>query len=81
MKDEIRKLGKKLINEAKNLCKETNACGLILETAKSNEIGNVVLGLGILFLGLKLMSNSMEPLAKSDFFINMIFLLGWQKCF
>ncbi len=29
-----------LINEAKNLCKETNACGLILETAKSNEIGN-----------------------------------------
>lgn len=29
-----------LINEAKKLCKETNACGLILETAKSNEVGN-----------------------------------------
>lgn len=29
-----------LISEAKNLCKETNACGLILETAKSNDIGN-----------------------------------------
>lgn len=29
-----------LIDEAKKLCKETNACGLILETAKSNTIGN-----------------------------------------
>lgn len=29
-----------LINETKKLCKETNACGLILETAKSNEVGN-----------------------------------------
>jgi len=29
-----------LINEAKKLCKETNACGLVLETAKSNDIGN-----------------------------------------
>ena len=29
-----------LIDEAKKLCKETNACGLILETAKSNKIGN-----------------------------------------
>jgi GNAT superfamily N-acetyltransferase len=29
-----------LINEAKNLCKRSNACGLILETEKSNEIGN-----------------------------------------
>lgn len=29
-----------LINQAKDLCKETSACGLILETAKSNEVGN-----------------------------------------
>jgi GNAT superfamily N-acetyltransferase len=29
-----------LINVAKEFCAETNACGLILETAKSNEIGN-----------------------------------------
>ena len=29
-----------LINLSKQLCKETNACGLILETAKSNMIGN-----------------------------------------
>lgn len=29
-----------LINAAKALCYETNACGLLLETAKSNEAGN-----------------------------------------
>lgn len=29
-----------LIEEAKRLCERTNACGLTLETAKSNEIGN-----------------------------------------
>jgi GNAT superfamily N-acetyltransferase len=29
-----------LINQAKNLCTESNACGLILETEKSNLIGN-----------------------------------------
>jgi GNAT superfamily N-acetyltransferase len=29
-----------LIEQAKKLCKETNACGLMLETAKTNDIGN-----------------------------------------
>jgi ribosomal protein S18 acetylase RimI-like enzyme len=29
-----------LIDAAKKLCKESDACGLILETAKSNEVGN-----------------------------------------
>jgi ribosomal protein S18 acetylase RimI-like enzyme len=29
-----------LIDAAKKLCKESNACGLVLETAKSNEVGN-----------------------------------------
>ena len=29
-----------LINKAKDLCYETNACGLTLETAKTNDIGN-----------------------------------------
>ncbi len=29
-----------LIDKAKDLCKQTGACGLTLETAKSNEIGN-----------------------------------------
>ncbi len=31
---------KQLIERSKQLCHETNACGLILETAKSNDIGN-----------------------------------------
>jgi len=30
----------KLIDRSKILCKETNACGLMLETEKSNKIGN-----------------------------------------
>ena len=29
-----------LIDAAKNLCRETQACGMMLETAKSNVIGN-----------------------------------------
>ena len=29
-----------LINKAKELCIETNSCGIVLETAKSNDIGN-----------------------------------------
>jgi ribosomal protein S18 acetylase RimI-like enzyme len=29
-----------LIDAAKKLCNESNACGLVLETAKSNEVGN-----------------------------------------
>jgi ribosomal protein S18 acetylase RimI-like enzyme len=29
-----------LIDEAKKLCRESNACGLVLETARSNEVGN-----------------------------------------
>lgn len=31
-----------LIDAAKNLCRETGACGLMLETAKSNLIGNAL---------------------------------------
>ncbi|MDQ0477565.1 MULTISPECIES: GNAT family N-acetyltransferase [Chryseobacterium] len=31
---------KQLIEEAKNLCRETSACGMLLETGKNNEIGN-----------------------------------------
>jgi len=33
-------ISKKLIETSKELCKQTNACGLILETAKTNIIGN-----------------------------------------
>ena len=31
---------KELIEEAKELCRSTNACGILLETGKSNDIGN-----------------------------------------
>jgi GNAT superfamily N-acetyltransferase len=31
-----------LIDEAKDLCRKTNACGMYLETAKSNVIGNAL---------------------------------------
>ncbi len=33
-------ISKQLIDSSKELCKQTNACGLILETAKTNSIGN-----------------------------------------
>lgn len=33
-------ISKQLIEISKELCKQTNACGLILETAKNNEVGN-----------------------------------------
>lgn len=33
-------ISKQLIEIAKELCKQTNACGLILETAKTNIVGN-----------------------------------------
>lgn len=33
-------ISKQLIEISKSLCKQTNACGLILETAKTNVIGN-----------------------------------------
>lgn len=31
---------KELIEEAKELCRSSNACGVLLETGKSNDIGN-----------------------------------------
>lgn len=31
---------KELIEQAKELCKTSNACGILLETGKSNDIGN-----------------------------------------
>ncbi len=35
-------VSKQLVEAAKELCKQTHACGLILETAKSNVIGNIL---------------------------------------
>lgn len=35
-----RGISKALIEQAKQLCRDTNACGMYLETAKNNDIGN-----------------------------------------
>jgi phosphate:Na+ symporter len=39
---------------------------------KSREIGNIILGFGILFLGMELMKNTMAPLAESTAFATLI---------
>ncbi|MCY6371522.1 Na/Pi cotransporter family protein [Clostridium ganghwense] len=39
---------------------------------KVKEVGHIILGFGILFLGMELMKETMAPLAESDFFGNMI---------
>lgn len=48
--------------------------GMILFTKKKKikEIGSIILGFGILFLGLNLMSSAMAPLKESDVFNNLI---------
>jgi GNAT superfamily N-acetyltransferase len=33
-------ISKQLIERSKELCKQTNSCGLVLETAKANSVGN-----------------------------------------
>ena len=33
-------LSKLLIEDSKNLCRETSACGILLETGKKNDVGN-----------------------------------------
>jgi len=47
---------------------------IVLFTKRKNtkQIGNIILGFGILFLGLELMKNSMSPLADSSFFSELI---------
>ena len=35
-----KEISKALIERAKQLCRDTNACGMYLETGKSNDIGN-----------------------------------------
>ncbi|MBK5240855.1 Na/Pi cotransporter family protein [Clostridium sp.] len=42
---------------------------------KSREIGNIILGFGILFLGMELMKNTMAPLAESSAFTTLIMKL------
>ncbi len=48
---------------------------LFCNKRKVKEVGQIILGFGILFLGLKLMSSAMSPLKDSVFFTNLILKL------
>ena len=48
---------------------------LLSKGKKGREIGNIVLGFGILFLGMELMKNTMSPLAESPAFATLIMKL------
>ncbi|GAA0123766.1 MAG: Na/Pi cotransporter family protein [Clostridium argentinense] len=48
---------------------------LFTNNKNTKQIGNIILGFGILFLGLELMKNSMSPLAESPFFSELIMKL------
>lgn len=45
---------------------------------KVKEIGSIILGIGILFIGMKSMSGSMEPLAKSEGFKSLVATLSFN---
>lgn len=45
---------------------------VFLKNPKLHSLGSIVSGLGILFIGMDMMSTSMEPLRESDLFISMI---------
>lgn len=49
---------------------------LFAKKKKTKDIGDIVLGFGILFVGMSIMKNSMEPLSELDSFKNMIVTLG-----
>lgn len=52
---------------------------LIVMSAKAKkrrEVGNIILGFGILFLGMSTMSGAMKPLATSPIFSNMVVAIG-----
>lgn len=48
---------------------------LFCNKRKVKEVGQIILGFGVLFLGLKLMSGAMSPLKESVFFANLILKL------
>ena len=48
---------------------------LLSKGKKGREIGNIILGFGILFLGMELMKNTMSPLAESPAFATLIMKL------
>lgn len=52
-------------------------CIILFSKGKRNrELGNIVLGFGILFMGMQIMAVAMEPLAKSSEFKNVMAIVG-----
>jgi len=49
---------------------------LFSKKKKNRDIGEIVLGFGILFVGMSMMETSMRPLSKLDSFKNLILVLG-----
>lgn len=45
---------------------------VFIKKPKANYIGDILAGLGILFIGMEMMSGAMMPLRDSEFFINMM---------
>ncbi|MBE6072394.1 MAG: Na/Pi cotransporter family protein [Clostridium butyricum] len=49
---------------------------MIAKAKKRREIGNIILGFGILFTGMAAMGNAMSPLADSPFFTQVVIAIG-----
>ncbi len=49
---------------------------LLISDKKGKDIGDILIGFGILFIGMDMMSNGLAPLAKSPMFTNMILKLN-----
>jgi len=49
---------------------------LIAKSKKKRDIANILLGFGLLFLGMGLMSDAMKPIAESEMFKEFVFLVG-----
>lgn len=45
---------------------------VFLKSEKLHYIGNILAGLGVLFIGMDMMSSAMEPLADSEAFVNLL---------
>lgn len=59
------------------LCIGIGAIALIaLKKKRSKDVASIILGFGILFLGMELMSTAMKPLAQSDLFKDIITIIG-----
>ena len=52
---------------------------LVCSKKKIKDIFSIILGFGILFMGMNLMSSSMEPLRESQLFMDIIIVIGDNK--